>query len=233
MKNRKGLSLIRGGIALSAITLLSCSMAAKASTVTVRVVDAQSHQPISGAVVCLGAEGKPSAYGAAPTNSAGEVVYPDVPKENFLLSVADNSNGSYARLQERRDFDTIYYVALDGRSGRSHCSLSSSRDGAPKNLGGKRALRLNGVEVKSHSHANSVVELHTDVTGVKPTHIRASTDADFKNAKWMPYRQKTHHSVQKVSSQDLYVQVRRLVSRGDASIEAVSNPVVAMVSETH
>ena len=206
---------IQGAVAAA---LLSVGQTAGAANITVRVVDARTLEPVSGVAVCLGSKGQPQAFGAMRTNAAGEVMYGSAPKRNFILSVAGNGSGSYAREQTPRNFDIVYYVALDKRQFSTNCLAPVKHE---QGLG-KSALDLLSVDVKSHSHHAGTVDVATRVSGVEPTHIRVSTTADFKGSSWKAYRHVTRHDISRVAAKDLYVQVKRLVDSDGNTIEAVS-----------
>ncbi len=218
MQDSKRSLLVKGIQGTIAAALLAVGQSAVAANITVRVVDAQTLEPVSGAAVCLGLKGQPQAFGALRTDAAGEVMYGDTPHRNFILSVAGNGSGSYAREQTPRNFDIIYYVALDKREFSTDCLAPVKH-----NLGqGKSALDLLSIDVKSHSHHAGTVDVATRVSGVEPTHIRVSTSADFKGSSWKAYRHVTRHDINRVAAKDLYVQVKRLLDSDGNTIEAVS-----------
>lgn len=229
MTNVKSTLLKKGIQFVTAATLLMAGQVATAANVTVRVVDAQTLKPVSNAAVCLGSEMHPGAFGAMRTNKSGEVVYPKAPRQDFVLSVSGNGHGDYVRTKTARGFDIVYYVELrnSGMSTRSRC-LTTTRK--PAKQMGKEALSLVSVDVRSHNHSGGTVDVATRVTGVVPTHIRASTNADFEGARWLPYRQMTRHPIERVASDNLYVQVKRRLAIDEGSIEAVSS---ARIGDLH
>lgn len=229
MNNAKSTLLKKGIQFVAAATLLMAGQTATAANVTVRVVDAQTLKPVSNAAVCLGTEAHPGAYGAMRTNKSGEVVYSKAPGQDFVLSVSGNGHGDYVRTKAARGYDIVYYIELrnSGLSSRSRC-LTTTRQ--PAQQMGKEALSLVSVDVRSHNHNGGTVDVATQVTGVVPTHIRASTNADFKDARWLPYRQMTRHPIERVASENLYVQVKRRLAIDAGSIEAVST---ARVGDLH
>lgn len=229
MNNAKSTLLKKGIRFVAAATLLMAGQAATAANVTVRVVDAQTLKPVGNVAVCMGSETHPGAYGAMRTNKSGEVVYSKAPRQDFVLSVSGNGRGDYVRTKTARGFDIVYYVELrnSGLSARSRC-LETIRK--PAQQMGKEALSLVSVDVRSHNHDGGTVDVATQVIGVVPTHIRASTNADFKDARWLPYRQMTRHPIDRVASENLYVQVKRSLAIDNGSIEAVSS---ARVGDLH
>ncbi len=217
---------MKGFHGVLAATLMMAAQSASAAQVTVRVVNAQTLMPVTDVAVCLGSEYSPQAFAAARTDAAGEIVT-RAPGEKFILSVASAGHGNYSREYIARDFDIIYYVALDGRDRDSRC-LAPVRNSA--SVQGKDALKLVSVNVLSHSHHAGTVDVSTRVDGVEPTHIRVSTQADFGGARWMPYRSVTRHAIEAVASTDLYVQVKRLIRQDENSVEAVSS---ARIGDLH
>lgn len=198
-----------------------------AASVTVRVVDAQTLKPVSNAAVCLGSEQHPGALGAKRTNAKGEVNFDKSPRNDFMLSVSAGGQGSYLQTKTARDFDVIHYIELKSTGPNSHCLVTKRK---PAKVQGKDAFSLVSVDVRSHSHSAGTVDISTRVNGLEPTHIRASTDADFEDTRWLPYRNVTRHAIERVSSENLYVQVKRSTVTDEGTIEAVSS---ARVGDLH
>lgn len=207
-------------------TMMMAGHNASAAKVTVRVVNAQTLMPVSGVAVCLGSEYSPQEFGAERTDAAGEIVT-STPDDKFILSVASTGHGNYSHEYIARDFDIVYYVALDGRDRDSRCLAPVVNAASAQ---GKEALQLVSVNVLSHSHHAGTVDVSTRVDGVEPTHIRVSTNSDFGGARWMPYRNVTRHAIETVAATDLFVQVKRLIQKDKNSIEAVSS---ARIGDLH
>lgn len=221
-------SITKKGAQLALGTALwAFAQTATAANVTVRVVDSESLQPVSGVAVCMGSQHYPGAFGAMRTNDAGEVVYASSPASNYILSVAGNGRGDYVRELAPRSFDIIHYVELKDGTVGSRCLAPAF--GSEGKLG-KDALDLVSVDVRSHSHHAGTVDIATSTKGVQPTHIRVSTQPNFAGARWMPYRSVTRHAIERVSSKDLYVQVKRTVSQEGGSVEALST---AQIGDLH
>ncbi|MGB0866494.1 MAG: hypothetical protein ACPGSC_08285 [Granulosicoccaceae bacterium] len=227
MNNAKNTLLKKGFPLIAAAAMFSAGQEAMAAKLTVRVVDANTQQPVSGASVCMGSNTSPSEYGSAQTDASGEVVT-SAPGNDFVLSVAGEGHGDYVRTMTARDFDIIYYVELKNGGDQSFCMRSKAVSKA--DLQGRAALKLVDVDVRSHSHGGGTVDVATEVQGLTPTHIRASTNSDFKGARWLPYRAVTRHQVNKVASEDLFVQVKRSLAVEGGSAEAFS---VTRVGDLH
>jgi len=200
MKNAKSTVFKKGFQLATAATLMMIGQSAMAASVTVRVVDAQTLKPVSNAAVCLGSEQHPGALGAKRTNAKGEVNFDKSPRNDFMLSVSAGGQGSYLQTKTARDFDVIHYIELKSTGPNSHCLSAGT------------------------------VDISTRVNGLEPTHIRASTDADFEDTRWLPYRNVTRHAIERVSSENLYVQVKRSTVTDEGTIEAVSS---ARVGDLH
>lgn len=152
------------------------------------------------------------------TDAAGEI-HAQTPQRDFILSVSGDGHGDYVQEQASRNFDTVYHVELDAGKANSHCVAPVLRSEGPL---GKEALSLVYVNIDAHSHTAGTVDVSAEVDGLEPTHIRVSTSTDFSDSSWVPYSDVTRHSVARVSSEKLYVQVKRALTEGKSSIEAVS-----------
>lgn len=221
MMNAKHALLKRGFPLLAAATLLVAGQDAMAASFTVRVVDAETLSPVPGASVCMGSATAPGEHGTTLTDKNGEARYTRMPGNDFVLSVADGAYASYSREMVSRDFDVIYYVEL-GHMGDQFANCVRAGEVWGAKLQGRAALELVNIDVRAHSHSSGTVDIATEVRGLVPTHIRASTDPEFSNARWLPYRAVTRHEVEEVSSENLYVQVKRSAAVEGGDVEAHS-----------
>lgn len=222
---RNPASLFRRGITgLTAVAGL-CLAAAVAPAVQagpaleVQVLDQATGAPLAGAAVCLGTRAELNQFGAFRTDARGISRFEDLPRNPLLLTVSRPGYRGREQGLEPIAENRVLIVKLAAGGGGPTCA-GAEGSGAVAAVG----LALTAVEVAPDPVSDDPrrVVVKTRVRG-KATDIRVSDSADFAAAPWRPYAPSVGFELNRAGEPaTLYVQVRRYVKAGGATLETVS-----------
>ena len=192
---------------------------AEAANFGVRVMD-EHGSPLQDAAVCVGTLGKHDQFGVYLTGDNGVVMVEDLPAVELKVTISRNGYEGIELIEPVRNWNLIKGVKLleDGLGPRCDASALVKEEMSNTSLAG-RAL------YGSDEGGRYVIE--SDIEGA-PSHYRVSKNADFKDARWLPYSRKFSYNAG--GAEELYYQVRRVAGNKTSWLEARSAVVTLQVN---
>lgn len=198
------------------------SFSAQAADLDVRVFDRDGKTPLQGAGICLGTSANTKQFGALKSNSAGYVTFRDVPQAPLVVTVSGRGYMGEKQLLIMSNTKRLLVMSIGSGGGGPRCRLVSD-----KHDSGSGDIRVSRFKLNAGNSETGkrVVTLAHKTTG-RPTHYRASENADLSGVGWQAYSSKPVFTLtQGAGRKTVYFQVRRFVEMGDASLQTIS-PIV-------
>ncbi len=224
-------NLLRRFTTLSAILMMALTFNASANNIRIHVHDANKETALRGVSVCLGTAGNLSQFGAARTDSRGNVNFSSaLPRTPLLLTVSGPQHKGIQRVLPTglatSNTDLIRTIDLPlGGLGPVCDAPASIIEIKPYKQPAQSRLQIASVNLdqgENTTRSRSVV-LSSNIQG-EPTHYRISEDPKFAGSDWLEYKKTPLFTLSNGEGQKrVYYQVRKVVEKDTGSIQVTSN----------
>lgn len=210
---------------LAGISLMMFSSLVAATQVQVRVVDPNTHNPVSNAAVCLGTPAQLDQFGAQRTDYRGLVSFELAGKVPALITVSANQYKGVQRAIAVDQTDILREISLPRGGLGPSCSADPGAVEIKPAATKTPRLRLADLQInrgENMTYSRSVV-IAPHIQG-SATHYRVSENRDFSDSPWQNFQKTPLVMLSEGNGKKrLYYQVREVFQSEKGTIERVSN----------
>jgi len=224
-------NLLHRLITIIAVLLMALSFNANANNIKIHVHDANKATALKGASVCLGTSGNISQFGAARTDSRGNVIFSaSLPRTPILLTVSGSQHKGIQRVLPsglvKGDIDLVRTIDLPlGGLGPVCDAPASITEIMPYKQPAQNRLQIAHVKLdrgENTTRSRSVI-LSSRIKG-EPTHYRISENPKFEGTDWLEYKKTPLFTLSDGEGRKrVFFQVRKVVEKDAGTIQTTSN----------